>query len=53
MFMGLERPKNVYRLRWEHIREFKQIATAGVGTAAGSKFPQNVTLHIYVCYVHP
>ena len=34
-------------------REFKQIATAGADTAAGSNFPQNVTLRMCVDCIKP
>ena len=34
-------------------RKFKQITMAGADMAAGSKFPQNVALRIYVSYIHP
>ena len=34
-------------------REFKQIATAGADTAAGSKFPQNVILRMCVGCIQP
>ena len=35
------------------IREFKQIATAGADTAAGSKFSQNEALRMYVGCIQP
>ena len=37
---GIDRLRNGNQRRRCSIREFKQIATAGPDTAAGSKFPQ-------------
>ena len=34
-------------------REFKQIATAGADTAAGSKFPKNETLRMHAGCIQP
>ena len=35
------------------IRDLKQIGTAGADTAAGSKFPPNETLRMYVGCIQP